>query len=241
MLYAQGQMDRAGRACESALAAADGATTMAACLAESTLGHIALAVGDLPAAHARFTTTIEGSEALGVDWLAGHALGGRASAALAARDLDATDRFVARASALLAAAGPWCSLIRLYVQAALAVRRKEPDHAIAYVRESLTCIYAVHDTFAFLFALAPLAAAAELKGEDAWAARIAGMRDGVTERTGATAVDHSMRDLWERVERDARGRLGQRRWAREYETGRTASIESLMKEVEAHTRDTFHV
>src|SRR5262245_28869377 len=237
MLYAQGQIERARQACEDALAAADGATTIAICLAESTLGHIALAVGDLPAAHARFTAAIAGSEALGADWLAGHATGARASAALAARDLDATDRFLARASALLVATGPWCSLVVLYVQASLAVRRNEPDHAIAYVRESLARIHTIHDTFAFLFALAPLAAAAVLKGDDAWAARIVGVRDGVTERTGATAVDDSMRDLWERVEQAPRRRLGERRWARGYETGRTASIESLMKEVEAHTRD----
>src|SRR5262245_61133515 len=241
MLYAQGQIERARHACTDALTTADGATTIAACIAEAVLGHIALAVGDVPAAHARLTTAIAGFEALGVDWAAGHALGGRASAALAARDLGATERFVAQASALVVAAGPWCSLSVLYVQAALAVRRNEPDNAIAYVRESLARIHKVRDTFAFLFALAPLAAAAELKGDDAWAARIVGVRDGLTERTGATAVDDSMRDLWARVERDARGRLGERRWAREYETGRTASIESLMKEVEAHTRDTFRV
>jgi len=241
MLYAQGQLQGAGRACERALAAADGATTMAVCIAESTLGHIALAVGDLPAANTRFTAALEGFETLGVDWGAGHALGGMASAALAARDLGATDRLVARSSALMAAAGPWCSLIVLYVRATLAVRRNEPDAAIACVKESLARIHAIHDTFALLFALAPLAAAAELKGEDAWAARIVGVRDSLTERTGATAVDDSMRDLWERVERDARGRLGQRRWTREYEAGRSASIESLMQQVDAHTRDAVRV
>jgi len=237
MLYAQGELGRAARACESALAVADGAMTIPLGIAESTLGHIALAVGDLPAARSRFTAAVERFEELGADWAAGHALGGMASAALAARDLGAADRFVARASALLVATGPWCSLIVLYVQAALAVRRNEPDEAIACVRKSLARIHSIHDKFALLFALAPLAAAAELKGDDAWAARIVGVRDGVTERTGARAVDDSMRDVWERVERDARGRLGQRRWAREYETGRSASIESLMTEVEAHTRD----
>jgi hypothetical protein len=241
MLYAQGQLARAGRACESALAVPDGANTIAVGIAEETLGHIALAVGDLPSAQARFTTAVARFEEVGARWGAGHALGGMASAALAARDLGATEGWLAEASAWLSESGPWCSLIVLYVQAALAVRRNEPDRAIAHVREGLARIHAIRDKFAVLFALAPLAAAAELKGDDAWAARIVGMRDGVSERTGATAVDDSMRDLWERVERDARGRLGPRRWAREYETGRDTSIESLMKEVAAHAGNTSRV
>jgi hypothetical protein len=41
-----------------------------------------------------------------------------------------------------------------------------------------------------------------------------------------------VRDLWERIERDAHARLGQRRWAREHEIGRGASMESLLKEVD---------
>jgi hypothetical protein len=37
------------------------------------------------------------------------------------------------------------------------------------------------------------------KGDDAWAARITGARDAVTERTGATVVDHSVQDLREAI------------------------------------------
>ena len=50
-----------------------------------------------------------------------------------------------------------------------------------------------------------------LKGDDAWAARILGARDAVTERTGATAVDHSVHDLQEQAERGVRNRLGPER------------------------------
>ena len=73
------------------------------------------------------------------------------------------------------------------------MRRGNPDEAIALVRESLTRIRELQDKFAFVYALVPLAAAAVLKGDDAWAARILGARDAVTERTGATVVDKSVR------------------------------------------------
>src|SRR4051794_33466840 len=48
--------------------------------------------------------------------------------------------------------------------------------------------------------MAALAAAAALKGEDGWAARVLGAADAVTERTGATVVDKSVQTI-----RDPRG------------------------------------
>ena len=59
-----------------------------------------------------------------------------------------------------------------------------------------------------------------LKGDDAWAARILGARDAVTERTGATVVDKSVHELREQAEREVRARLGPERWARAYAAGR---------------------
>ena len=79
-------------------------------------------------------------------------------------------------------AGPWFLSLVAYLRAILAVRRGNADEAIALVRESLTRIRELHDKFAFVYALVPLAAAAALKGDDAWAARILGARDAVTER-----------------------------------------------------------
>jgi hypothetical protein len=103
---------------------------------------------------------------------------------------------------------------------------------MALVRESLTHIQKLNDKFAFVYALVPLAAAAVMKGDAAWAARILGARDAVTERTGATVVDQSVHDLREQAEREARTRLGPDRWALAYAEGRQISIDSLLKDID---------
>jgi ATP/maltotriose-dependent transcriptional regulator MalT len=120
----------------------------------------------------------------------------------------------------------------LSLRAILAVRRGNPDTAIALVREALTRIRELHDTFAFVHALVPLAAAAALKGDDAWAARILGARDEVADRTGAAVVDTSVRDLQRRVEEEVRARLGNDRWAEAYAAGRRTPMDSLLKEID---------
>lgn len=106
------------------------------------------------------------------------------------------------------------------------------DEAIALVRESLARIKELHDKFAFVYALVPLAAAAVLKGDDAWAARILGARDDVTARTGATVVDRSVQDLRDQAEREVRARLGPDRWERAYTAGRRTSIDALLKDID---------
>ena len=83
-----------------------------------------------------------------------------------------------------------------------------------------------------MYALIPLAVAAVLKGDDAWAARILGARDAVTERTGVTALDKSLHELREKTEREVRVRLGPDRWARAYAAGRRTSIDSLMQDID---------
>ena len=90
------------------------------------------------------------------------------------------------------------------------------DEAIALARESLAFFRQLHDKFAFVYAMVPLAAAAALKGDDLWAARILGARAAVTERTGATVVDQWVHALGEQAEREVRARLGPDRWARAY-------------------------
>jgi hypothetical protein len=85
------------------------------------------------------------------------------------------------------------------------MRRGHADDTIAIVREGLTLIRALHDKYAFVHALGPLAAAAVLTGDDAWAARILGARDAVTERTGTTVVvRQSLDDLMDPGERELR-------------------------------------
>jgi hypothetical protein len=120
----------------------------------------------------------------------------------------------------------------LQIRAILAVSRGSPDEAIAFVRESLTHIQTLHDKFAFVYALVPLAVAAVLNGDDAWAARILGARDAVTERTGATVLDPSVNDLREQAEKEARARLGPDRWAMEYSAGRKISIDGLLRDID---------
>ena len=166
---------------------------------------------------------LKGSGRWGSRGALGNSLTGMAAVALATGDAAQAERLLDEATSVLRHAGPWFLSWALYVRAILAVRRGNPDEAIALVRESLTHIRELHDKFAFVYALVPLAAAAVLKGDDAWAARILGARDAVTERTGATIVDKSVHDLQEQAEREARARLGPDRWARAYAAGRRTS------------------
>jgi hypothetical protein len=101
------------------------------------------------------------------------------------------------------------------------------------VRQSLTRIRDLHDKYAFVHAVVPLAAAAALKGEDVWAARILGARSTVAERTGARIVMRPSRDLYRQVKRDVRERLGAERWAQAYAAGREASIDALLKDIDS--------
>ena len=153
--------------------------------------------------------------------------------ALATGDAGQAERLLDEATSVLRHAGPWFLSLVSYLRAILAVRRGRPDEAIALMRESLTRIREFPDTFAFVYALVPLAAAAALKGDDEWAARILGARDAVTERTGATVVDKSAHDLKEQAEREVRARLAPDRWARAYAAGRVTSIDSLIKDIDS--------
>jgi hypothetical protein len=95
--------------------------------------------------------------------------------------------------------------------------------------ESLALFRQLHDKFAVVYAMVPLAAAAALKGDDLWAAKILGARAAVMERTGATVVDKWVHALGEQAEWDVRARLGPDRSARAYASGRSTSIHSLIE------------
>jgi hypothetical protein len=158
-----------------------------------------------------------------------------AGVALASGDITKAEELLDEATMTLGHAGPWFLLLTLYIRAVLAVRRGRPDEAILWVRESLTRVRQLHDRFAFVYTLLPLAAAAALLGEDAWAARILGARDAVTERTGATVVDKAVDDLRERAERETHARLGPDRWARAYAAGRVSSLDAILRDIELRT------
>jgi predicted ATPase/DNA-binding XRE family transcriptional regulator len=234
MWYSQGELARARVALDRTLALADAAgDTKMIAEASNLFGHVEHAAGNIAAARDRFAASVIRFRELAVPWGIGSALTGMAAGALASGDHDQAELLIDEATSVLRNLGPWFLSLALYVRAILAVRRGSPDEAIAFVRESLTHIRALHDKFAFVYALVPLAAAAVLKGDDAWAARILGARDAVTERTGATVVDTSVNDLREQAERDACARLGPDRWARAYAAGRTISIDALLKDIDS--------
>ena len=234
MWYTQGDLGRARTMLNRALALDHRSGDMnVVAQAEHLFGHVEHAVGDATAARARFTRSAEGFRALGIPSGIGVALSGLALIALATGDAGQAERLLDEATSVLRQAGPWFLTWALYVRAILAVRRGNPDVAIALVRESLTRIRELHDKFAFVYALVPLAAAAVLNGDDAWVARILGARDAVTERTGVTVVDKSVHDLRVQAEREARARLGPDRWTLAYTAGRVTSIDSLMMDIDS--------
>ena len=234
MTYTQGNLadarTRALRALELARSADDRTVVVQA---ENLLGHIEHASGNAASAGELFTRSVEGFKALGVAWGTGNALIGKAGVALAFGDTAQAERLLDEATSVLRETGPWFLNLPLYVRAILAVRRGDADAAIGFVRETVICSRQLHDRFAFVYALIPLAAAAALRGDDVWVARILGARDAITERTGTTVSDKSVRDLRDRAEEQARTRLTAERWSRAYAAGRSASIDSLLHDIES--------
>ena len=235
--YTQGELGRArtalGRALELAHSVGDIGVVAQA---ENLLGHVENAVGNVNAARHQFARSAQAFRAVAIPWGVGNALTGMAAIALATGDAAQAERLIEEATSALRHGAPLFLSLALYVRAILAVRRGNADQAIAVVRESLTHIREIHDTFAFVYALVPLAAAAVLKGDDEWAARILGTRDAVTERTGVTVVDEFVRDLRDQAEREVRARLGPDRWSRAYEAGRMTTIDSSIEEIDSVLR-----
>ena len=232
MWYTQGQVGHAREWLTRASSLGPDIDADVVAMAEILMGHVEQAGGHQEAAREQFTRSMEQFRTISSAWGIGNALMGIASVALASGDIVTAERVLDEATAELQHAGPWFLNLPLYIRANLAVQRGQADAAIEYVRESLCCSRALHDKFAFVYALTPLAAAAALKGDDTWAARVLGTRDAVTEQTGASAVDKSVGELCERTEQEVRGRLGPECWAREYTAGRRASIDSLLRDIE---------
>lgn len=237
MSYVQRQLERARSAAERgvALAGSAGDAGLVA-MAEMLLGHVAYAADDMFRARDHFGRSLSKFRALALPWGMASALTGLAVVALSFDDHRDAERLLDEATTVLPRAGPWYWSLVLSVRAILAVQRGDADAAIALVRDTLTHIRELHDKFAFVHALVPLAAAAALKGDDAWAARILGARDDVAERTGAAVVDNAVRDLQGRIEREVRARLGNVAWAEAYAAGRRTSMHLLLKELDDRSR-----
>lgn len=236
MWYSLGDLERARTGLTRALVLArDAGDAEIVVQAEHLFGHVEHGVGNASVARERFTRSVEGFRALGIPWGVGNSLNGMAKVALSGGDDAEAERLLDEATSVLQRC-PWFLALVLYRRAILAVRRGKADAAIALVRESLTLFRPLHDKYAIVYVMVPLAAAAVLKGDDAWAARILGAQDALTERTGATIADKWVRDIGERAERETRTRLGPDRWARAYAAGRVTSIDSWIKEIDAVLR-----
>jgi len=234
MWWTQGELGRARTGLSRVLEVARGAADMEMLAqAEHLSGHVEHALGNVNTARDRFTASIERFRALALPSGIGNALSGMAVLSLATGDVGQAERLLDEATSVLQQAGPWFLTWALYVRAVLAVRSGNSDQAITLVRQSLIRIRELHDKFAFVYALVPLAAAAVIMSDDAWAARILGASDAVTERTGVTVVDKSVHDLQERSQREARARLGTERWVLAYAAGRSASMDSLIKDIDS--------
>jgi len=232
--YTLGQTDRARETGARALARGAGAESSDwFSQAVLILGHVEQAEGHDEGARELFDRILRESRRLGGDWRIGDALCGLAWVALGSGRLDEAQRLLDQTDGVLQGIGPWFRLLPLYLRAVLAVRRRNPDEALEFVRASLGQIRELHDKFAFVYALVPLASAAVLKGDHAWAARILGAGQAVTEQTGATVSDASVADLRKWAEEEACARLGPDRWARARAAGRAASIDSLIHDIDS--------
>ena len=233
MLYTQGEHVRARVLGARALALAQETSDIeVVAQAEHLLGYVEYALGDLNAAGQRFTLSVEGFRTQTNPWGAGYALTGLASVALATGRAGECEQLLEKAESALRSAGPWFLSLGLYLRAILAVRRENPDLAIALIRKNLARVRELHDKFVFIYTLVPLAAAAGLRADAAWTARILGTRDALIEGTGVAVVDMPAHDLHKRAERAARARLGPDRWAAAYATGRRSSLDALLKEID---------
>jgi predicted ATPase len=235
MAYSLGEIGHARTALARALAlTSETGDTAIAATAENLLGRVEQSYGHVDEAREYHDHSLVRFRELALTWGVGNSLTGMAMLQLAIGDLASAERLLDEATSVLRPVGPWFLALALNVRAILAVRRGNADDAIAIVRESLTVIRGLHDNHAFVFALGPLAVAAMLKGDEAWAARILGARDAVTERTHATVVvRRSLDDLTGLAEREVSARLGPDRWALAYASGRTASIDSLLNDIES--------
>ena len=233
MWYARGELERARSALTRARALAHASGNVDTLVrSEDLSARVEWNLGNLQAARDWFTRAIDGFQALACQWGAGNSLIGLSGVAIESGDPDEAERLLDEATLLLRHTGPWFLSRALFVRAILAVGRGKANDAIALVRESLTRIRDLQDKYAFVHALVPLAAAAALKGDDAWAGRILGAQDAVCERTGAKVVVQPVHVLRERVERDVRSRLGPDRWAQAYAAGRSASYDSLLTDID---------
>ena len=229
MRYVQGKLDTARGEIADALALAHSAGDVDMIVhAQELMARIEHAVGNPEGAARWFTQAIEGYRALGIPWGTANALIGSAVLALSNGDRAETERLLDETTAPLREAGPWFTARALVLRAILAVQAGEADGAMALLHDSLTRLRDLRDKYAFVHAMAPLSAAAVIKRQYVWAAKILGSSDVVAERAGAAVVPVAVQNLQKDAERVVRAQLGPARWAEAYAHGRAMSIDTLL-------------
>jgi predicted ATPase/DNA-binding XRE family transcriptional regulator len=233
MLHTQGALDRARAQLAHTLDLPDeeGAAAVRARTCWM-FGHVEYAAGNLAAARDWFAKCRDGFAATAVPWGHGSALSGLAWVALAEGDPDRSGHLIGEAWRALEPAGPWFLALPIYIRVVLTLQSGNVDAVIALMRQSLERVRESKDSFGVVYGLVPLAAAAAQKGDHEWVARIFGMRDAITARTGVMLIDPLMRELSERTEREARGHLGPARWGDAHAVGRHGSIDRMLADID---------
>jgi predicted ATPase/transcriptional regulator with XRE-family HTH domain len=235
MMYAEGALARARVGLARALTLAESVSDAAlAAHARTIVGHVEHASGNLTEADQQFTLAVDAFQALSIQWARGSALSGKGGVALAMGNPAEGEQLLDEATLVLRDSGPWFLMPVRCFRAVLSLHRGQADHTFEMMRESLLHIRELHDKYAFVYALVPLAAAAMLKGDAAWAARILGARAAVSERTGARVVVKVIQDIGDRAEQEARAQLGLEKYATAFAAGRAASLDALLKDIDSH-------
>jgi tetratricopeptide (TPR) repeat protein len=236
MLHTQGDLERARVRLMRALQLARAAEDMEAVAIGAWMrGHVEYAAGHREVARNWFTESRDVFRALSVPWGLGSATSGLGWVALAIGDETEADRLANESISQLKSSGQWFLSLSLYLRILMALRRGNADEVSGLMRTSLRRARESQDTIAIVFGLVPLAAAAALKGDHGWVARILGAREAISDRTGAILVDPLLCELHERIEREARTQLGPDRWAQAYAAGRKSSIDAMLREIDAAT------
>lgn len=232
MHYVQGNLEAARTEIADALALAHSAGDVDIIVhAQELAARIEHAVGNPATASQWFAQSIDGYRALGIPWGTANALIGNAVVALSTGNPAQAEGLLDQATPFLERAAPWFTARALVLRAILAVQAGQADKAIALIRDSLVQLRDLRDKYAFVHAMAPLAAAAVIQRKYVWAARIVGASNVVAERAGAAVVPIAVQNLQREAERVVRAQLGPQRWAQAYAVGRTMTIDKLLQEL----------
>lgn len=237
MWDAQGELVRARAGLMRALELASGAGDKSmAVQAENMLGHVEYGAGDVHAARDRFVRSVEGFKALALPWGTRNALSGLAGATLATGDAEQAERLLEEATSVLRQAGPWFSSLALCVRrhpggAAAILTRRSPWREKASLISASSTTSSLSCTPWSLSPPRPRSRATTLGRSGSWALGTPSPNAPVPPWSTSRCTT-SMNNRNERCVHA----LAPDRWVRAYAAGRSASIDSLMKDIDTARR-----